>query len=67
MALHVAENVLNRQFRANQSNEKWCTDVTELKNGDGKKAYLSAVIDLYDGSIVSCVLGHSKKIKILFF
>lgn len=62
MALHVAENVLNRQFRAKQSNEKWCTDVTELKYGNGKKAYLSAVIDLYDGSIVSYVVGYDESL-----
>ncbi len=66
MALNVAENVLNRQFKANQSNEKWCTDVTELKYGNGKKAYLSAIIDLYDGSIVSYVLGHSNNNNLVF-
>lgn len=45
---HVAENILNREFKAEHPNEKWCTDVTEFKYGVGKKAYLSAIIDLYD-------------------
>lgn len=40
---HVAENVLNRQFQAEAPNEKWLTDVTELKYGNGQKAYLSAM------------------------
>lgn len=56
---HAAENILNRQFTAEKPNQKWCTDVTELKYGSGRKAYLSAIIDVYDHSIVSWKLGHS--------
>ena len=51
----VAENLLNRQFTAVKSNEKWLTDVTEFKYGDGHKAYLSAILDLHDKSIVAHV------------
>ena len=43
----TAENVLNREFTANSPNEKWLTDVTEFKLHDGKKAYLSAILDLH--------------------
>jgi putative transposase len=63
---HVAENVLNREFTAEKPNEKWVTDVTEFKYGQSKKAYLSAIRDLYDGSIVSYVLGHSNNNKLVF-
>lgn len=56
---HVAENILNRDFKAEKPNEKWVTDVTEMKYGTSQKAYLSAILDLYDGSIVSYVLGTS--------
>jgi transposase InsO family protein len=63
---HVAENVLNREFTANNPNEKWVTDVTEFKYGTSKKAYLSAIRDLYDGSIVSYVLGHSNNNQLAF-
>ncbi|WP_373284479.1 IS3 family transposase, partial [Pullulanibacillus pueri] len=63
---HVAENVLNREFTANKPNEKWVTDVTEFKYGSSKKAYLSAIRDLYDGSIVSYVLGHFNNNKLVF-
>lgn len=56
---HVAENILNRKFIAEKPNQKWCTDITELRYGNGRKAYLSAIIDLYDHSIVSWELGHS--------
>jgi putative transposase len=63
---HVTENVLNREFTAEKPNEKWVTDVTEFKYGQSKKAYLSAIRDLYDGSIVSYVLGHSNNNKLVF-
>lgn len=55
----VAENLLNRKFTAQKSNEKWVTDVTEMKYGHTQKAYLSAILDLHDKSIVAYVLGHS--------
>lgn len=45
----VAENLLNRDFTADRPNEKWCTDVTEIKvpetNG---KLYVSTILDLHD-------------------
>ncbi|WP_391557981.1 IS3 family transposase [Robertmurraya sp.] len=63
---HVAENILNREFTAEKPNEKWVTDVTEFKYGQSKKAYLSAIRDLYDGSIVSYVLGHSNNNQLVF-
>jgi putative transposase len=56
---HVVDNLLNHEFTAEKPNEKWVTDVTEFKYGQSKKTYLSAIRDLYDGSIISYVLGHS--------
>jgi len=55
----IAENLLNREFTAERTNEKWVTDVTEMKYGNAQKAYLSAILDLHDKSIVAYVLGHS--------
>lgn len=50
----VKENVLNREFEATRPNEKWLTDVTVFKiAGMSTKYYLSAIIDLYDLSIIS--------------
>ncbi|MFB9830280.1 IS3 family transposase, partial [Lederbergia wuyishanensis] len=63
---HVVENVLNRDFHAEMPNEKWLTDVTEMKYGTISKAYLSAILDLYDGSIVSYVLGTSNNNPLVF-
>lgn len=62
----TAENILNRQFTAEKLNEKWLTDVTEFKYGDGGKMYLSAIVDLKDKSIVSYAIGHSNNNKLVF-
>ncbi|MGG6314645.1 IS3 family transposase, partial [Paenibacillus macerans] len=62
----VAENLLNRKFQAEKPNEKWVTDVTEFKYGNAQKAYLSAILDLHDKTIVSYVLGHSNNNPLVF-
>ncbi len=62
----IVENLLNREFTAEKSNEKWVTDVTEMKYGQGQKAYLSAILDLHDKSIVAYVLGHSNNNSLVF-
>ncbi|WP_339995144.1 IS3 family transposase [Priestia aryabhattai] len=56
----------NREFTSNKPNEKWVTDVTELKYGSNKKTYLSAISDLNDGSIISYILGYSNNNKLIF-
>ena len=48
----VADNILQRQFKANQPNQKWVTDVTEF-NVRGEKLYLSPIMDLFNGEIIS--------------
>lgn len=54
--MHVAENILNRQFDSvTKPNQVWCTDVTEFTYSNGSKIYLSALIDLFDKSIISFV------------
>ena len=63
---HVYENVLNREFKSSKPNLKWLTDVTEFKYGHNKKAYLSAILDLYDNSIVSYVLGYRNDSQLVF-
>ena len=56
----VAENILKRNFAASKPNEKWATDVTEFKWHEGpvvRKLYLSAILDLYDRSIVEYAIS----------
>jgi len=62
----TAENILNRDFHAAEPNQKWVTDVTELKYGASEKAYLSAILDLHDGSIRAFVIGHSNNNQLVF-
>ena len=62
----LADNLLNRKFTAGKSNEKWLTDITEFKYGNGQKAYLSAILDLHDKSIVAYVLDHSNNNCLVF-
>lgn len=62
----TAENVLGREFYADGFGKKWLTDVTEMKYGVGGKAYLSAILDLGDKSIVSFVIGHSNNNELVF-
>lgn len=62
----TAENVLNRDFSTKKIHKKWLTDVTELKYGNGKKVYLSAILDLGDRSIVSYVLGKCNNNVLVF-
>jgi len=62
----TAQNILNREFTANWFGEKWLTDVTEMKYGANSRAYLSAILDLKDKSIVSFVMGHSNNNALVF-
>ena len=48
----VAPNLLKRDFKAEQPNMKWTTDITEFKL-HGQKLYLSPILDLFNGEIVS--------------
>lgn len=56
--VNIEENILNREFAADKPNEKWVTDITHLHYGLSNKAYLSAIKDLYDGSIIAYKVGH---------
>lgn len=47
-----------RDFNTSKPNEKWTTDVSEFRCGQGK-LYLSPIMDLYDGSIVSYDISTS--------
>lgn len=48
----VAPNLINRNFHADAPNQKWTTDITEFSLF-GKKLYLSPILDMFNGEIVS--------------
>ena len=63
----TAENILKRDFSATEPNQKWTTDVTEFKiPGEKKKLYLSAILDLYDRSIISYAVSYKNDNKLVF-
>ena len=47
-----ADNIINRNFHADEPNKKWLTDITEFAIPAGK-VYLSPIIDCFDGMVVS--------------
>lgn len=55
----TADNILKREFNSDKPNEKWCTDVTEIKvPTTGEKLYISPVLDLYDRYPVGFALAE---------
>ncbi len=61
---NIRDNILKRDFNANDANQKWCTDVTYLIH-NGQKAYLSTIIDLYDRKIVSYDISRRNDNKLV--
>ena len=48
----VAPNLINRDFKAERPAQKWTTDITEFSIF-GRKLYLSPVLDMFNGEIIS--------------
>ena len=60
----AANNELNREFQAEKPNQKWVTDVTEFRLF-GQKLYLSPILDLYSGDIVTYTLSDSPNLRMV--
>ena len=54
----IAPNVIERNFVATAPNQKWTTDVTEVKIKD-RKIYLSPILDMFNGEIISYSISYS--------
>jgi len=64
---YVAENILNRDFSARKPNEKWLTDVTEFSIPvDSRRLYLSAIMDIYDNSIIEFEFSFRNNNELVF-
>ncbi|MCD8893038.1 IS3 family transposase [Staphylococcus nepalensis] len=61
----TTKNIISRNFETNESNKKWFTDISYLNYGNGKKAYISAIIDRYDLSIVAYKISKYNDLKIV--
>lgn len=55
----ASSNLLARDFHADKSGSRWCTDVTEFRVG-GQKLYLSALQDLFNNEIVAWNMSTSQ-------
>jgi putative transposase len=58
----VAPNLLDRDFKAQKPNSKWVTDITEFKLL-GQKVYLSPILDLFNGEIISHTVSDSPNFR----
>ena len=58
----TAPNILQRNFKADKPNKKWSTDITEFALF-GRKLYLSPIIDLYNGEIISYKVSERPVLK----
>ncbi|MGJ7025644.1 transposase InsO family protein [Petrimonas sulfuriphila] len=60
----IAPNILNRNFKTEKPYQKWATDVTEFKINE-KKAYLSPIIDMFNGEIISYTISDHPDLKMV--
>jgi transposase InsO family protein len=59
-----ADNLINRDFTAEEPNKKWLSDITEIPCSDGK-LYLAAVLDCCDGKIVGFGTDDNMRAKLV--
>ena len=60
----TAPNILNRNFQAEAPNQKWATDITEFSLF-GEKVYLSSVLDLFNGEIISFQIERRPRLRLV--
>ena len=62
--IHKYHNHLARDFHADRPNQKWVTDISYIRTGQGF-LYLSVIRDLYDNSIVAYKTGTEQNINLV--
>lgn len=55
---HIAENLLQRNFRQDSPNSVWVSDITEFHVA-GQKLYLSPIMDLHDRMILAHTIAKA--------
>ena len=60
----TAPNIVDRDFSADRPYQKVATDVTQINIG-GSKIYLSTILDMFDGEILSYVISESPNLKMV--
>ena len=62
--VNVKPNLVKRKFNVDKENKIWTTDITYLIF-NGKKAYLSTILDLYDRKIVAYKISRFNNLNIV--
>ena len=62
--LYKYPNLLAQDFHAERPNQKWVTDISYIKTGQGV-LYLSVIRDLYDNSIVAYKTGTEQNVNLV--
>lgn len=60
----TAPNIVDRNFETNRPLQKAATDVTQFNVG-GSKAYLSPIMDMFNGEILSYTISYSPDLKMV--
>lgn len=53
----LADNLLRQDFTAEQPNQRWVGDTSELRIGENGKAYLAVILDLYSRFVVGWAIS----------
>ena len=61
----IAPNIIKRNFIATAPNRKWATDVTQINVGT-TKLYLSPIVDMFNGEIVSYNISTSPNLEQIY-
>lgn len=61
---NVRPNLIKRNFYADRINQKWSTDITYIIY-NGKKAYLSSIMDLYSRNIIAYKISNKMNNKLV--
>lgn len=61
---NVRPNLIKRNFYADRINQKWSTDITYIIY-NGKKAYLSSIMDLYSRNIIAYKISNKMDNKLV--
>ena len=64
-SIHRYSNLLERNFRAERPNLKWCTDVSYIPTKEGF-VYLSVIKDLYDNFVVAYKVGTENNNNLVY-
>lgn len=63
---NVKSNLVKRNFNTNAPNKIWTTDITYLIN-NGKRAYLSTILDLYDRKVITYQISKYNDNKLVIY